>query len=88
MICARPHFYTISNNPHISLTVLDCSFFTRRVVVTTKYTNRLINTNKLNNLRVTTLGKQLQLDFSFLQGRNNSFRKNLTNLQSEEYLLQ
>ena len=31
LIRARPNFYMISYNPHVSLKVLDCSLFTRRV---------------------------------------------------------
>ena len=33
IIRARPNFYMISYNPHVPLKVLDCSLFTRRVVV-------------------------------------------------------
>ena len=37
LIRARPNFYMISYNPHASLKVLDCSLFTRRVVVIEVY---------------------------------------------------
>ena len=37
LIRARPNFYLISYNPHVSLKVLDCSLFTRRVVVIEVY---------------------------------------------------
>ena len=37
LIRARPNFYMISYNPHVSLKVLDCSLFTRRVVVNEVY---------------------------------------------------
>ena len=37
MIRARLSFYMISYNPHVSLKVLDCSLFTRRVVVNEVY---------------------------------------------------
>ena len=37
LICARPNFYMISYNPHVSLKVLECSLFTRRVVVNEVY---------------------------------------------------
>ena len=37
LICARPNFYMISYNPRVSLKVLDCSLFTRRVVVNEVY---------------------------------------------------
>ena len=37
LIRARPNFYMISFNPHVSLRVLDCSLFTRRVAVNEVY---------------------------------------------------
>ena len=37
LIRARPNFYMISYNPQVSLRVLDCSLFTRRVVVNEVY---------------------------------------------------
>ena len=37
LIRARPSFYMISYNPYVSLRVLDCSLFTRRVVVNEVY---------------------------------------------------
>ena len=37
LIRARPNFYMISYNPHVSLKVLDYSLFTRRVVVNEVY---------------------------------------------------
>ena len=32
LIRARPNFYMIAYNPHVSFKILDCSLFTRRVV--------------------------------------------------------
>ena len=37
LICARPTFYIVSYNPHVSLKVLECSLFTRRVIVNEVY---------------------------------------------------
>ena len=37
LIRAGPNFYMITYNPHVSLKVLDCSLFTRRVVVNEVY---------------------------------------------------
>ena len=37
LIRARPNFYMISYNPQVSLRVLDCSLFTRHVVVNEVY---------------------------------------------------
>ena len=30
---ARPNFYMLSDNPNVSLTIVDCSLFTRRILV-------------------------------------------------------
>ena len=33
LIRARPNFYMLSDNPNVSLKIVDCSFFTRRFIV-------------------------------------------------------
>ena len=33
LIRARPTFYTISDNPNVSIGIIDCSFYTRRIAV-------------------------------------------------------
>ena len=43
LIRARTHFYRISFNPHVSFKVLDCSLFTRRVVVNEVYHQTIKN---------------------------------------------
>ena len=37
LIRARPNFYMISDNPHVSMRITDCSLFTRRVVVAEQF---------------------------------------------------
>ena len=34
LIRARPNFYMLSDNPNVSLKIVDCSLFTRRTLVT------------------------------------------------------
>ena len=34
LIRARPNFHTLSDNPNVGLKIVDCSLFTRRVLVT------------------------------------------------------
>ena len=36
-IKARPNFYLISDNPTVSLGIVDCSFYTRRIVLKDDY---------------------------------------------------
>ena len=37
LIRARPHFYMISDNPNVSLAIVDCSLFTRRIALKDDY---------------------------------------------------
>ena len=37
LIRARPNFYMISDNPNVSLGVVDCSFYTRRIALKDDY---------------------------------------------------
>ena len=37
LIRARPNFYTISNNPNVSLGIVDCSLYTRRIALKDDY---------------------------------------------------
>ena len=37
LIKARPNFYMISDNPNVSLGIVDCSFFTRRIALKDDY---------------------------------------------------
>ena len=33
LIRARPNFYVLSDNPNISLKIVDCSLFTRKILI-------------------------------------------------------
>ena len=37
LIRARPNFYMISDNPNVSLGIVDCSLYTRRIVLKDDY---------------------------------------------------
>ena len=37
LIRARPNFYTISDNPNVSLGIVDCSLYTRRIALKNDY---------------------------------------------------
>ena len=39
---ARPHFYTISDNPNVSLRIVDCSLYTRRIALKDDYHKKRI----------------------------------------------
>ena len=40
LIRARPTFYMISDNPNVSLTIVDCSLYTRRIALKDDYHNK------------------------------------------------
>ena len=84
LIRARTNFYMISYNPHVSLKVLDCSLFTRGVVVnevyhqTTKY--QLTNQSACYNFMLT-----IARTFIIPSGQNQFIQeKDFNMLQSEE----
>ena len=37
LIRARPNFYMISDNPNVSLGIVDCSIYTRRIALKNDY---------------------------------------------------
>ena len=39
-IRARPNFYMISDNPNVSLGIVDCSLYTRRIALKDEYHNK------------------------------------------------
>ena len=43
LIRARPYFYMISENPNVSLGIVDCSLYTRRVMLTEVYHKKRIS---------------------------------------------
>ena len=43
LIRARPNFYMISDNPNVSLGIVDCSLYTRRIALKDDYHKKLMN---------------------------------------------
>ena len=80
LIRARPNFYMITENPNVSLGIVDCCMYNRRVI--SKKT--LTKTECLNWLMVqlsTTTWKHWQRLISFLHVRTNSFKKIYSTMQ-------
>ena len=68
MIRSGPNIYMISFNPHVCLKILDCSLFTRRVVVNEMY-HHIFKYQLIRQLPATTVWTQLQVHLMFLQDR-------------------
>ena len=43
LIRARPNFYMISDNPNVSLVIVDCSLYTRRIALKDDYHKKRMN---------------------------------------------
>ena len=71
---ARSNFYMISDNPNISLGIVDCSLYTRRIALKDDYHKKRMD--MLFYIPVeSTLWKLLQRLLSFLPDKTSSFRK-------------
>ena len=87
LIRARPNFYMISYNSHVSLKVLDCSPFTRRLVVNEVY-HQTIKYQLTHQPAYYNFMETIARHLLFLRDRTSLFRKMfLTLLQSEKQLL-
>ena len=58
LIRARPNFHMISDNPNVSLGIVDCSLYTRRIALKDDYHNK-----ENEHARLCTCGIQLFGDF-------------------------
>ena len=74
LIRARPNFYMISENPNVSLGFVDCSLYTRRVMLKEDSHKKRMSQLAMLQLITTTL-KHWQRLLSFLHDRINSFKK-------------
>ena len=84
LIRARPNFYMISYNPHVSLEILDCSLFIRRVVVNAVY-RQTIKYQLTHQPACYNFIETIARAFLFLQDRTSLFRKKFfIMLQSEK----
>ena len=78
LIRVRPNFYMISYNPHVSLRVLDCSFFTRRVVVNEVY-HQTIKYQLTHQPGCYKIMKTIARTFIIPSGQNQFIQKNVFN---------
>ena len=61
LIRARPNFYMISDNPNVSLGIVDCSLYTRRIALKDDYHKK-----RMGMLAYTPVG------FNYLETRANT----------------
>ena len=89
LIRARPNFYMISDNPNVSLGIVDCFHFTLVVLLSRMNITRNEWTCLLTLLWCSTIWKLLQSLSSFLTDKTISFKKTFsTKLQFVGLLLQ
>ena len=74
LIRARPSFYMVSENPNVSLGIVDCSLYTRRVMLKEDYHKKRLSQLAYAPVSTTTW-KHWQRLISFLHDRTNSVKK-------------
>ena len=88
LIRARTNFYMISDNPHVSLGIVDCSFYTRRIALKDDYHKKRMDMLAYTPVEFNYL-TLLQRLLSFLPDKTSSFKKTFpTTLQLVGLLLQ
>ena len=73
LIRARPNFYMISANPHVSLGIVDCSLYTRRIALKDDYRKKrmdMLAYNPVELIYLETLAKTL-----IIPARQNQFNQ-------------
>ena len=78
LIRARPNFYMISYNPHVSLKVLVCSLFTRRVLVNEVY-HQTIKYQLTHQLACYNFMETIARTFIIPSGQNQFIQENAFN---------
>ena len=56
LIRARPNFYIVSDNPKVSLGIVDCSFYTRRIALKDDYHKKKKGRARLCSCRIQLIG--------------------------------
>ena len=77
LIRARPNFYMISDNPNVSLGIVDCSFYTRRIALKDDYHKKrrdMLAYAPVENNYLETLAK-----IFIIPARQNQFIQNILN---------
>ena len=78
LIRARPSFYMVSYNPHVSLKVFDCSLFTRPVVVNEVY-HQTIKCQLTHQPACYNFMGTIARTFIIPSGQNQFFQENVFN---------
>ena len=74
LIRARPIFYMISDNPNVSLGIVDCSIYTRRIALKGDYHKKRMDMLAYASVEFNYL-ETLQRHSSYLRHKTNSFKK-------------
>ena len=75
---ARPNFYTISDNPNVSLVIVDCSLYTRRIALKDDYHKKRMDMPAYAPVEYNYL-KTLAKAFNIPAGQNQFFQENIFN---------
>ena len=74
LIRARPNFYMISENPNVSLGIVDCSLYTRRVMLKEEFHKKRMSQLAYAPVEYNYM-KTLEKTLSIVHDRINSFKK-------------
>ena len=78
LIRARPNFYMISDNPNVSLGIVDCSFYTRRIALKDDHHNKRMDMPGYIHVEFTYL-ETLANTFIILARQNQCIQENIFN---------
>ena len=76
LIRARPNFYMISDNPNVSLGIVDCSFYTRRIALKDDYHKKRMDMLAYTPVKFNYL-ETLAKTFILPARQNQFFRENI-----------
>ena len=74
LIRARPNFYMVSDNPNVSLGIVDCSLYTRRIALKNDYHKKRMDMLAYAPVEYNYL-ETWQRRSSYLRDKTNSFKK-------------
>ena len=75
---ARPNFYTNSDNPNVSLEIVDCSLYTRRIALKDDYHKKRLNMLAYNPVEFNFL-KTLAMNFIIPARQKQFFPESILN---------
>ena len=76
LIRARPNFYMISDNPNVSLGIVDCSLYNRRITLRDDYLKKRMDMLAYSPVEYNYLETLL----SFLPDRINLYKKTISTM--------